>query len=490
MSDSPAVPPSDPDARANARVGRVLKDKWRLDALLGAGGMAAVYAATHQNNGKRVAVKMLHPELSPHDEARERFLGEGYAANRVGHPGAVSVIDDDVADDGSLFLVMELLEGETLEALRRKRGGSLPLAEVLPIADGILDVLAAAHAKGIIHRDVKPDNVFVTTSGEVKLLDFGLARLRELEPTSRRIVTQAGHTLGTPAFMAPEQARGAWDEVDGTSDLWSVGATIFTLLSGKLVRDAESLGEKLRLAMTCPAPSLASAATDAPKWIVDVVDRALAFDRADRWPTAEAMREALRGGDEVAAREASERELVPTIPVSVAAPSEPSIAPAADAAALVPAPPERASGAAWRAVVLSIAVAAGIATVVVLHHVARLGFVRAAPSASAAAAIAPPVESAETVPAALPPIPSASAPEPPPASAAPIDSAEPASSALAPVVSAEPPPVASAPAPTPARPPLAAASSHRPAKKPPSHHGHATTKPTHAPPKSTKSKRR
>src|SRR5262249_55018447 len=136
-------------SRAIARVGTVLKDKWRLDTLLGVGGMASVYAATHRNQ-KRVAVKMLHPELSSDAKVRTRFLREGYLGNTVGHPGAVMVDDDDVTEDGLAFLVMELLEGETLDVRAEERSsGRLHLEEVLGVADQLLDVLAAAHAKGI-----------------------------------------------------------------------------------------------------------------------------------------------------------------------------------------------------------------------------------------------------------------------------------------------------------------------------------------------------
>src|SRR5208282_3560858 len=161
--------------RAQVRVGQVLKEKWRLDGLLGVGGMAAVYAATHRN-GSRVAIKLLHPELSTHHEVRTRFLREGYVANAVGHEGAVRITDDDVAEDGSAFLVMELLDGETLEDRRIRSGGQLNEDEVLSVADQLLDVLIAAHAKGVIHRDLKPDNVFITRTGQVKLLDYGIAR--------------------------------------------------------------------------------------------------------------------------------------------------------------------------------------------------------------------------------------------------------------------------------------------------------------------------
>jgi serine/threonine-protein kinase len=231
--------------RAQTRVGQVLKEKWRLDVLLGVGGMAAVYAATHRN-GSRVAIKLLHPELSTHHQVRTRFLREGYVANAVSHEGAVRVSDDDVAEDGAAFLVMELLEGETLEDRRVRSGGRLDEDEVLSVTDQLLDVLIAAHAKGVIHRDIKPDNVFVTRTGQVKVLDFGIARLREV--TSKSTATVSGATMGTPAFMPPEQARGLWDEVDGRSDLWAVGATMFNLLAGQVVHEGRTANESLVLA--------------------------------------------------------------------------------------------------------------------------------------------------------------------------------------------------------------------------------------------------
>jgi eukaryotic-like serine/threonine-protein kinase len=189
--------------RARARVGTTLRSKWRLDVLLGIGGMAAVYAGTHRN-GSRAAVKLLHPELSTNPLVKDRFVREGLAANAVGHNGAVKVIDDDVAEDGSLFLVTELLDGETLEERRVRLGGTLDEDETLSATEQLLDVLVAAHANGIVHRDLKPENIFLTRSGQVKILDFGIARLRELSTPTR--ATQTGTTMGTPAFMAPEQA--------------------------------------------------------------------------------------------------------------------------------------------------------------------------------------------------------------------------------------------------------------------------------------------
>jgi serine/threonine-protein kinase len=288
-----AQAPEDPQTtRARSRVGMVLQDRWTLDALLGVGGMAAVYAATHRN-GKRVAVKMLHAEFSHDDEVRTRFLREGYAANTIQHDGAVSVLDDALAPDGSAFLVMELLEGETVEQRWEKRGYRLPVTEVLFIVDQLLDVLHAAHEKSVVHRDVKPENLFITRAGVLKVLDFGIARVFERQPT-RSTSTRAGMVMGTPAFMAPEQARARWDEVDGRTDLWAVGATMFTLLSGHQVHEAVSNHEQLIMSATEPARRLQAVAPDVPESVASIVDRALAFDRGDRWPDARTMQHAVR----------------------------------------------------------------------------------------------------------------------------------------------------------------------------------------------------
>jgi len=284
-------PDHDPvTARAQARVGATLRDKWRLDSLLGVGGMAAVYAATHRN-GARGAIKILHAELAIDAGVRERFLREGYAANTVGHRGVVRVLDDDVLEDGSVFLVMELLEGESLESRRERVGGRLPAPDVLSAADQLLDVLIAAHAKGIVHRDLKPDNVFVTTDGQVKVLDFGIAKLRQSAGPGRG--TKTGSAMGTPAYMPPEQARGRWELVDARSDLWAVGATMYSLLTGRLVHEAATANEQLLAAMTMPAPSVGVGEDFAPS-LVAVVDRSLAFDPAQRWQDAATMQEAVR----------------------------------------------------------------------------------------------------------------------------------------------------------------------------------------------------
>jgi hypothetical protein len=274
--------------RSRERVGSTLRGKWRLDDLRGVGGMAAVYAATHRN-GARSAIKLLHVEVARSVEARERFSREAYIANSVGHEGAVAVLDDDVDDDGSPFLVMELLEGQTAAHRAVGSGGRLAIDHVLRIASATLAVLEQAHGNGVVHRDIKPDNLFLTTDGSVKVLDFGIARLLESSGTAPRR-TRTGVLLGTPGYMAPEQALGRTSEVDARTDLWAVGATMFNLLTGRDVHLGETGSEQLVHTATRPAPSLARVMPEAPLLLVQIVDRALAFDADRRYPDAAAMR--------------------------------------------------------------------------------------------------------------------------------------------------------------------------------------------------------
>jgi eukaryotic-like serine/threonine-protein kinase len=279
-------------ARSKARLGTVLRGKYFLDRVLGMGGMAVVYAATHRNR-KQFAVKMLHAELSHRDDVRMRFLREGYAANSLKHRGAVAVIDDDVAEDGSAFLVMELLEGDVLETLWHNSDRHLPARAVLAIGHQLLDVLAAAHDEGVVHRDIKPANLFLTEEGTLKVLDFGIARVRDAVATGVQ-TTGTGVVLGSPAFMAPEQALGESSEIDGQTDIWAAGATLFALLSGRSVHEGENAAQLIVKAATTRPRSLASVAPEAPPIVVEIIDRALAFGKASRWPSAAVFRDAIR----------------------------------------------------------------------------------------------------------------------------------------------------------------------------------------------------
>jgi serine/threonine protein kinase len=279
--------------RARARVGTVLDEKWTLDALIGVGGMASVFAATHRN-GKHAAIKLLHAEAALNPSVRARFLREGYVANRVGHPGAVSILDDDAAPDGTVYLVMELLEGETLDARWERCDKRLPDLEVLTILDQLLDVLAAAHAKQIVHRDLKPGNLFLTREGTVKVLDFGIARLGEINADNAGATTSFHSSMGTLGFMPPEQARGRWEQVGPQTDLWAIGATMYALLTGRHVHEAVTANERLLLAMTKPAPPIRTVKEDVSEAVAAIADRALQFEPAKRWDDAKAMQAAVR----------------------------------------------------------------------------------------------------------------------------------------------------------------------------------------------------
>ncbi|KYF77978.1 hypothetical protein BE17_45295 [Sorangium cellulosum] len=246
--------------------------------------MAAVYEATHRI-GRRCAIKILHPEIAVSKELRARFEQEALAVNQLGHPAAVNVIDIDTSEDGSPFLVMELLDGESL-GKRAHGSGGVEERELLRIASTVLEVLDVAHGLGIVHRDIKPDNLFVTSSGGVKVLDFGIARMKQ---GGSNVRTRVGAMLGTLPYMSPEQIAGG--QIDGRTDIFAVGATMFRILTKRHVHEGSTESELLIKMATLPAPALRTVAPSVSPEVCTVVDRALAFDPSRRYPTARAMRE-------------------------------------------------------------------------------------------------------------------------------------------------------------------------------------------------------
>lgn len=278
MSDDPEL------EHYKARIGTVLRGKWRIDSLIGVGGMAAVYEATHRI-GRRCAIKILHPEIAVSKELRARFEQEALAVNQLGHPAAVNVLDIDTSEDGSPFLVMELLDGESL-GQRAQRPGGIKERELLRIASTVLEVLDVAHGLGIVHRDIKPDNLFLTSSGGVKVLDFGIARMKQ---GGSDIRTRIGAMLGTMPYMSPEQIAGG--QIDGRADVFAVGATMFRVLTRRHVHEGSTESELLIKMATQPVPALRTVAPSVSPEVCAIVDRALAFDLSRRYPTARAMRE-------------------------------------------------------------------------------------------------------------------------------------------------------------------------------------------------------
>jgi serine/threonine-protein kinase len=267
---------------AEKRIGRTLKGKWVLDEILGIGGMATVYGATHRN-GAKVAVKMLHSTLASSAELCRRFVREAYFVNKVHHPGVVRVIDDDVDEEGAAFLVMERASGVSL--CDRATNRLLDEREVLDVAEQVLPILAASHAAGVVHRDLKPDNLLIDTDGTVRLLDFGIARLVEDDEDW----TRSGIVFGTPGYMAPEQALGKKDEISPRTDVYALGATMFMLMTGEHVHRAHAPQELLVLIATRPARSLGDVLPQVSPGLVNLVDKATSFHPEQRWASAAAM---------------------------------------------------------------------------------------------------------------------------------------------------------------------------------------------------------
>jgi serine/threonine protein kinase len=329
---------------AERRVGSVFQGTWTLERLLGVGGMAAVYVGRHKS-GRLDAIKILHPELARSEMIRARFEQEAHVLRGFKHPGAVEVRDLETSEDDAPFMVMELLDGRPLAAVIRD-GVPPSVDDTLRMADDVLDVLAAAHARGIIHRDIKPDNLFVLQSGAIKVLDFGIAQVRGAHGQAP-LKTKTGTTLGTVAYMPPEQLKGL--DIDVRADVYGVGATMFRMLAGRTPHDAPSDVELMMQVLTEPAPRIASVTKSVREDVAQIVDRSLSFDRDARYPDARSMQDAVR-----AARTAPNPKLVEplrpsddvkTITPMVEGSSEggtraPTIAAAPDAALLDAATPE------------------------------------------------------------------------------------------------------------------------------------------------------
>lgn len=253
------------------------QDRFQRIREIGRGGMGAVFEAWDRVLDRRVALKVM---TIPALEGRARFEREARLAARLAHPGVAAVYDFGETD-GQAWLALQYVDGTTLD-----RAGLDPRGAARAVRDAALGV-AFAHAHGIVHRDLKPSNVLIDASGRVFVTDFGLARL---QGDARLSIT--GEVLGTPAFMSPEQARGRWDLLDGRSDLWSLGATLFTLLSGQLLRTG-TISEQIVQAMSVPAPPLATHAPELPAPLLELVDRALALDPKRRFGSAREMKAAV-----------------------------------------------------------------------------------------------------------------------------------------------------------------------------------------------------
>ncbi|MEZ4336762.1 MAG: protein kinase [Sandaracinaceae bacterium] len=263
-------------------IGQQIAERYRLDKIIGKGGMGTVYEAVHLWTGRPVAVKLLYTEQS--EMMSKRILAEARAAAAVRHPNLVEVLDVGTIDAGLMYLVLELLEGESLQSHLRRRK-KMRAEDVLDVIVPILDALDALHKANIVHRDVKPGNIYLSRDGSgrvvPKLLDLGISKRLDAEEA----LTVTGALMGTPSYMSPEQARGA-PEVRASADIWAIGVVLFECLTGQRPFDHPSIPGLLHQIATERPPSVASLADDLPGGVAAAVDRALAYDAADRHATA------------------------------------------------------------------------------------------------------------------------------------------------------------------------------------------------------------
>jgi serine/threonine-protein kinase len=286
-------------------VGATLDGQYHIESLLGKGGMGAVYRARHILLGDRVAIKVLPPEMRNNAEWLRRFRREGQAARRFRHPNAVTVYDLRTTSEGLIYMVMEFVEGHTLDAELKARGRFTP-ADALRVMEPVMSVLNAAHAMGVVHRDLKPENIMLGKPGDdgqpvTKLLDLGIAKMREVagaDAAGTTALTMAGQVLGTPFYMSPEQ----WGEVpndgnmeiDGRADIYSLGCVFYELLAGRRAVSGLTLQELRREHVSVTARPLHEFLSDVPEAFSRAIARSMAKDRDERQATAGDMANELR----------------------------------------------------------------------------------------------------------------------------------------------------------------------------------------------------
>lgn len=305
MSEGTLVMQPDHAALGTLRSGDVIAGKYELECEVGRGAMGTVWAAFHRTLGQRVAIKLISPEHLDSPEARRRFSVEAKAAARLRSRHVVQVQDDGETPGGTPYIVMEYLEGETLEQ-RLARSAPLPLPEAVRIASHVARALARAHAQGVVHRDLKSGNIFIAKSDDddhgwiAKVLDFGVAKFAEMRDAS---TTKTGTIVGTPLFMSPEQVRGA-AHVDHRADLYSLGIVFFHMVTGRFAFNGPSYSDVLVAICTEPLPDIREVAPALPEPLRAWFRRACARTPEERFQSADEMVEALQEAAGAAGRTA------------------------------------------------------------------------------------------------------------------------------------------------------------------------------------------
>ncbi len=282
------------------QIGTVVKGKYRIQARLGEGGMAVVYKAHHELLDELRALKVIRPDLARDSEFMGRFRNEAIMARKLNHPNAVRVDDLDIAEDGLPFIAMELVVGDTLKTLI-ERVGALPVTLVLDITLHVCEALDAAHKLGLIHRDIKPDNIVLIAQREgpplAKILDFGISRLRQEAASGAKGLTQTGMVIGTPEYMSPEQVMGKkGTDIDGRSDLYSLGIVMYRMLTGELPFTGETTVEMFLQHLHTPAqsPHQIKPELAIPESVSAIVMKAMDKDRDKRFATGAEMAAAIK----------------------------------------------------------------------------------------------------------------------------------------------------------------------------------------------------
>ncbi len=276
------------DEARDLYLGRVVDGRYRVTRCLGAGGMGSVYEAEHLEMERKVALKILHAQLAKDPGVVRRFRNEARASATLGHPGIAQAFDFGRTDDGAPFIAMELLRGPDLGEVIEDEG-PMPFERAVAITDQIADALGAAHDAGIVHRDVKPENVLLLAGDVVKVLDFGISKLTDGQSS---VATRTGTFLGSPSYMSPEQVKDA-SRADARTDIYALGAVLYAMLSGRPMFSHSSLPMLIVAITNDPPPPLESLRADTPASLVALIERMTDKDAAARPQTMAAVREEL-----------------------------------------------------------------------------------------------------------------------------------------------------------------------------------------------------